>query len=66
MREPLFDVIISVDGDPDSGEFFTSVKIVDRCRHLDGSLIGEPSEFDTVDDAIEHARGAILAFRGED
>lgn len=63
MRDALFDVIISVDGESDTMELFTSVKILDRYRHRDGEVIAEQADFPDLDDALAFARGAVEAFR---
>lgn len=61
MRRPLFDVIISVEGDDDTGAGIYSVQIVDR-YHKRGDIIGHKSGLLNLDEAMAFAKGAVTAF----
>lgn len=58
---PLFGVIISVDGDDDTGEGIYDVQIVDRYNDF-GDVIGEKTNMRSLDEAMEFAKGAVTAF----
>lgn len=64
---PLFDVVISVSGDDDTGGGVYDVTIVDRYDtpgHTPGDIIGR-HEAHNLADAMQFARGAVTAFMKE-
>lgn len=63
MRTPLFDVVIQNAGDAETGEMFITVQLIDRYHDGPdiGKVIGE-AECDSLDAALEWARGAVTAF----
>jgi hypothetical protein len=63
MMDRLFDVTLEVSGNPDTGECFYNVVILDRYNQ-DGPfprVIGT-SQAESLDAAMEFARGAVTAF----
>lgn len=62
MRRPLFDVVISVSGDEESGTLTYDVRIVDT-RDDSSRLIGRAtSPMTSLDEAMRFAKGAVSAF----
>lgn len=57
----LFAVIINVDGNDETGCGIYDVRIVDRYSHP-GHILGEKTNLDSLDEAIEFAKGAVTAF----
>lgn len=61
IPQPLFDVVIHVAGDNDTGQVGPfDVSIIDR-YHKRGDIIGA-HQADTLDDAIRFAKGAVNEF----
>lgn len=60
-KRPLFDVVLAVHGDDDTGTGIYDVRIIDRYRDS-GSLIGHKSDLTSLDEAMQFARGAVSAF----
>lgn len=64
MKQPLFDVVLNVFGDTNTGGGVYDVTIVDRYDapgHTLGDVIGR-HEASSFDDAMAFARGAVTAF----
>lgn len=69
MTTPLFDVVISVSGDDETGSGIYDVTIIDRYHetrsganwHL-SDVIGQKTDLHSLDDAMEFAKGAVTAF----
>jgi hypothetical protein len=61
MSTPLFDVVISVSGDDETGGGIYEVTIIDR-YHPENDVIGRKECMHSLDDAIEFAKGAVTAF----
>lgn len=64
MKQPLFDVVLNVFGDTNTGGGIYDVTIVDRYDapgHTPGDVIGR-HEATSLDDAMTFARGAVTAF----
>jgi hypothetical protein len=59
-QQPLFDVILHVFGDTETGAGIYDVSIIDR-YHKRGDIIGQ-TEANSLDEALEFARGAVTAF----
>lgn len=57
----LFAVIINVDGNDETGCGIYDVRIVDRYSHP-GHILGEKTNLDSLNEAIEFAKGAVTAF----
>lgn len=58
--QPLFDVVLHVYGDPETGTGLYDVDIIDRHRNR-GEVIGQ-HQANSLDDAITFAKGAVTAF----
>lgn len=61
MRRPLFDVILHVEGEDETGTGIYSVEIVDRF-HKRGDIIGHKSNLLSLDEAMAFAKGAVTEF----
>lgn len=64
MIQRLFDVVLEVSGDSETGGGVYDVKIVDRYDapgHTPGDIIGQHEALNLAD-AMEFARGAVTAF----
>lgn len=60
-RTSLFAVIINVDGDDETGCGIYDVRIVDRYSHP-GHVLYEGTDLDSLDKAMEFAKGAVTVF----
>lgn len=61
MNTPLFDVVISVSGDDETGTGIYTVKVIDR-YHQGDDVIGQKYDMHSLDEAMEFAKGAVTAF----
>lgn len=61
MKTPLFDVIISVQGDDETGGGIYTVQIIDR-YHKHTKVVDEKREMTSLNDALAFAKGAVTAF----
>lgn len=65
MKTALFDIVIAVTGDQETGAYGMTGVLVDRYHtdeFDDGNIIGESEEFQRLDDVIAWAKGAVTAF----
>jgi hypothetical protein len=61
LPDELFDVIISVSGDPVTRHAFYEVTVIDK-YNFPGGEIGRKADMTSLDDAMEFAKGCVTAF----
>ena len=61
-KTPLFDVIISVYGDKDTGGGIYDVFIIDKYHGIDPWVMAHQSNMTSLDQAMQFAKGAVTAF----
>jgi hypothetical protein len=64
-RTPLFDVVISVYGDENTGSGIYDVFVIDKYHGGPGDtpwVVGHQSNLTSLDQSIQFAKGAVTAF----